>query len=153
MVRLDRFLRHGVVETNDIGQLTLKEWTIGVAIDWRRHVRSPRRMWRILPVVSVYTSAESVCTGDNVWRFDCIWIDRHNTKILVAFASSRRVVDRGTGRCIYSHGLVVHAYRGGERGMRSVGIQLLLVNRKMGLIEGMYYFCPAANIFNVLRRF
>ena len=25
--------------------------------------------------------------------------------------------------------------------MRSVGIQLLLVNRKMGLIEGMYYFC------------
>ena len=44
-------------------------------------------------------------------------LDRHNTKILVAFASSQRVVDRVLrGDAFYSHGLVVHAYRGGERG-------------------------------------
>ena len=44
----------------------------------------------------------------------------------------------------------MHAYRGGERG-DEVGRDtvVLLVNRKMGLIEGMYYFVRDVNIFNV----
>jgi len=76
-------------------------------------------------------------------------LDRHNTKILVALC----VIVCGSLIACYGEmhftlmGLLCMLIAEVSEAMRSVGIQLLLVNRKMGLIEGMYYFCPATLIF------
>ena len=79
-------------------------------------------------------------------------LDRHNTKILVALC----VIVCGSLIACYGEmhftlmGLLCMLIAEVSEAMRSVGIQLLLVNRKMGLIEGMYYFLSRdVNIFNV----
>ena len=76
-------------------------------------------------------------------------LDRHNAKILGALC----VIVCGSLIACYGEmhftvmGLMCMFIAEVSEALRSVGIQLLLVNRKMGLIEGMYYFCPATLLF------
>ena len=91
----------------------------------------------------VYAGAESVCTGDNVWRFDCIGLDRLTLGVPVL----AQMVDVVLREMYLLSWACCACLSRGERAMRWSGYRCL--NREMGLIEGMYIFVRDVNIFNV----
>ena len=137
--------------TTLVHNLTLKEWTvsvlpIGLATACSLAAANVAYFYLSLAFIQVLKAFAPVITFGVLIAFG---LDRHNTKILVALC----VIVFGSLIACYGEmhftlmGLLCMLIAEVSEALRSVGIQLLLVNRKMGLIEGMYYFCPATLIF------
>lgn len=137
--------------TTLVHNLSLKEWTtsvlpIGLATAFSLAAANMAYFYLSLAFIQVLKAFAPVITFGVLIAFG---LDRHNAKILGALC----VIVCGSLIACYGEmhftvmGLLCMFIAEVSEALRSVGIQLLLVNRKMGLIEGMYYFCPATLLF------
>jgi len=137
--------------TTLVHNLSFREWAtsvlpIGLATAFSLAAANLAYFYLSLAFIQVLKAFAPVITFGVLIAFG---LDRHNAKILGALC----VIVCGSLIACYGEihftmlGLLCMFVAEVSEALRSVGIQLLLVNRKMGLIEGMYYFCPATLLF------
>jgi drug/metabolite transporter (DMT)-like permease len=130
---------------------SMKEWAtavlpIGLATAFSLAAANMAYFYLSLAFIQVLKAFAPVITFGVLIMFG---LDRYNVKIL----GSLCVIVCGSLIACYGElhftalGLMCMFVAEVSEALRSVGIQLLLVNRKMGLIEGMFYFCPATLVF------